>query len=215
MFTSAWILATARIWLVIAVVFADCLLVCFTRGPWNYCWLFSVGCWAVLQIYWTFAARNTKPASVSKLRGFAFAAGFLLYSLPLSSIPILGLRFIPHFAVVEVLGAFLCASGVGVAIWSRRVLDKSWSPVVAIPDCHTLVQGGPYAIVRHPIYLGFMAAAVGMILALGEIRALVLLNDMGIFLRRLTPEEEILRARYPTEYPEYERRVKKLLPCVW
>jgi protein-S-isoprenylcysteine O-methyltransferase Ste14 len=58
-------------------------------------------------------------------------------------------------------------------------------------------------------------SAVGMILVLGEIRAFVLLFDIGVFFRRLKPEERILRATYPNEYPEYERRVKRLLPCVW
>ncbi len=198
-----------------AVVLADCLWVCCTRGPWNYYWLFAVGCWAVLRIYWILAARNTKPVSVSTLHSLVFAAEFLLYSLPLSSIPILGLRFMPHFSVVDASGAFLCAFGVGVAIWARRILGKSWNPVVTPRDCHALVQDGPYGIIRHPIYFGSILAAIGMILALGEVRALVLLVDIVVSFRRLTPEEKILRETYPKEYPEYERRVKRLLPCIW
>jgi protein-S-isoprenylcysteine O-methyltransferase Ste14 len=121
----------------------------------------------------------------------------------------------PRFEALEILGAVTCAVGVGVAIWSRRVLAESWSPVVALRDFHALVRAGPYAIIRHPIYFGFMMSAVGMILVLGEIRALVLLFDIGVFFRRLKPEEGILRAKYPNEYPEYERRVKRLLPCIW
>jgi protein-S-isoprenylcysteine O-methyltransferase Ste14 len=215
MFTAAQILRTARMWLVMAVVFADCVLLRFMRGPWNYYWLFAVACWAGLNVYWTLAARNTKPVSGSRLQFAVFTAGFLLYSLPLGSIPILGQRLAPQFVAVEILGAVMCAFGVGFAIWSRRVLAESWSPVVTLRDCHALVQDGPYAIIRHPIYFGFIMSAVGMILVLGEVRALVLLFDIGVFFRRIKLEEEILRATYPNDYPEYERRVKRLLPCIW
>jgi protein-S-isoprenylcysteine O-methyltransferase Ste14 len=215
MITAAQIFRATQIWLFIAVVFVGCVLAGFVSGPWNYCWLFAIGCWAVLNVYWGLAARDTKLVPKSWLGGLAFVARVMLYCLPLSSIPILGQRFMPRFAALEILGAVLCAVGVGVAIWSRRILAESWSPVVALRDRHALVQAGPYAIIRHPIYFGFMMSAVGMILVLGEIRALVLLFDIGVFFRRLKPEESLLRATYPNEYPEYERRVKRLLPCVW
>jgi protein-S-isoprenylcysteine O-methyltransferase Ste14 len=215
MFTVAQVSRFSRIWLVLAVVFTDSILICFTHVPWSFCWLFAVGCLGVLNFYWTLSARNTKPVSGSKMHFLFFAASFMLYSLPLSLIPILGQRFMPRFAALEILGAVMCAVGVGVAIWSRRVLAESWSPVVALRDHHALVQAGPYAIIRHPIYFGFMMSAVGMILVLGEIRALVLLFDIGLFFRRMKPEERILRATYPNEYADYEGRVKRLLPYVW
>jgi len=215
MFTVANILRFSRIWLVLAVAVTDFLLFCFTRVAWSYCWLLAIGCWSFLSIYWALAARNTKPVSGGRMHFLMFVTEYLLYCLPLSSIPILGQRFMPRFVGVEIFGAVVCAAGVGVAIWSRRTLAESWSPVVALREHHALVQAGPYAIVRHPIYFGFMMSAIGMILVLGEIRALVLLFDIGAFFRRLKPEERILRATYPNEYPEYERRVKRLLPCVW
>lgn len=215
MLTAAHISRFARIWLVIAVVFTDSFLFWFTHVPWNSYWLFAIGCWSFLNVYWTLVARNTKPVSGSRTHFLLFVAEFLLYCLPLSSIPILGQRFIPSFVAVEVLGAVMCAFGVGFAIWSRRILAESWSPVVRLRDCHEFVQNGPYAIIRHPIYFGFIMSAVGMILVLGEVRALVLLWDIGVFLRRMKPEERILRAAYPNEYPEYERRVRRLLTGIW
>lgn len=215
MLTVAQISRFARIWLVFAVVFTDSFLFWFTHVPWSYYWLFAIGCWSFLNVYWTLAARNTKSVSGSRMHFLLFVAEFLLYCLPLSSIPILGQRFIPRFVAVEVLGAVMCAFGVGFAIWSRRILAESWSPVVTLRNGHELVQNGPYAIIRHPIYFGFIMSTVGMILVLGEVRALVLLLDIGVFLRRMKPEERILRAAYPNEYPEYERRVRRLLPGIW
>ena len=187
------------------------------RGSWNYYWLFAVSCSAVLSLYWTRAARNAKPVlgRLSWILWLVSLVEFLLYALPLSSVPILGQRLAPRFTAVEILGAGMCAFGVAFAIWSRRILAASWNNVATLRDGHALVQAGPYAIVRHPIYLGFMLLQVGMILALGEVRALVWLLDIVVFFRRMKPEEKILRATYPNEYPEYERRVKRLLPGIW
>ncbi len=202
---------------VFAVVIADCVLLHLMPGPWNHYWLFAVGCSAVLNVYWTLAARKTRPVLTrwSWILWLVSVAEFLLYSLPLSSVPILGRRLAPHFSAVELLGALMCAFGVGFAIWSRRVLAGNWNNVATLRDGHALVQEGPYAIVRHPIYFGLMMLQAGMILALGEVRALVWLIDITVFFRRMKPEERILRNTYPNEYPEYERRVKRLLPGIW
>jgi protein-S-isoprenylcysteine O-methyltransferase Ste14 len=142
-------------------------------------------------------------------------AEFSLYALPLSSVPLLGWRFTPRIGAVEALGAVMCACGAGFAIWSRRALAESWNNVVALREGHALVQDGPYAMVRHPIYFGFLLVQTGMILALGEVRALVWVLDIVVFFRRIRPEERLLQARYPDEYAEYARRVKRLVPGIW
>jgi protein-S-isoprenylcysteine O-methyltransferase Ste14 len=206
---------TIRFWVVLAVVFADGVLVLFGRVAWNHYWLFAVLCWAVLNVYWALAARKTKPVSGSRIAWLFSLMEFLVYCLPLSSVPILGWRWAPRFAPVEILGAAMCASGAGFAIWSRHVLAESWNNTITLREGHALVTRGPYAMVRHPIYFGFMLLTVGLILVLPEVRALVLLTDIIVFFRRMAPEERNLRATYPKEYAEYERNVKRLLPCIW
>ena len=175
-------------------------------------------CWAVLDIYWALAARGTKPPVAVRQSRLALLAAILIYALyclPLSSIPLLGQRIVPRFAAAEIVGAFMCAFGVGFAIWARHVLAESWNAAVTLHERHALVQAGPYAIVRHPIYFGFLVAAVGMVLVLGEVRALVLLFGIEVLLKKMGHEESILRMTFPDQYPQYERRVKRLLPYVW
>jgi protein-S-isoprenylcysteine O-methyltransferase Ste14 len=77
------------------------------------------------------------------------------------------------------------------------------------------MQDGPYAIVRHPIYFGFLVAAFGMIIVLGEFRALALLFGIEVLLNKMRHEERILSTTFPAQYPQYERRVKRLLPGIW
>jgi hypothetical protein len=66
-----------------------------------------------------------------------------------------------------------------------------------------------------PDYLGFLVTWAGMFLVLGELRALVCFAHTKTVLKRARAEEDILRAAYPNDYPAYERRVKRLLPCIW
>src|SRR5262249_41459350 len=140
---------------------------------------------------------------------------YAAYGLPLNSVPVLGQRIMPRLIALELLGGLLCALGIGLAIWARHHLAESWNAAAELNDTHHLVQNGPYAIVRHPIYLGFLTAITGMVLALGEIRALVLFLGVGFLLSKMSHEEAALRMVFPTEYPGYEHRVKRLVPWVW
>lgn len=206
------------IWPLVTVVFAGLVLAGDVHGPWNYYWFFAMGCWLVLDAYWVVAARTTKPIVPPRqyrLAALASVVVHLLYCLPLSSVPWFGQQFLPRFVPVEMLGAFMCAVGVGFAIWARHVLAGSWNAAVTLQERHELVRSGPYAIVRHPVYFGFLVAAVGMFLVLGEVRALVCFGHAAQFLQKMRLEESVLRATYPDEYPAYERSVKRLVPCIW
>src|SRR5262245_50049778 len=169
----SWILPAVQIWAVVATAFAILVLVGREQARWNYCWLFTISCWFALDVHWAFAARRAKPAVEGRQSLLTLLCTFLIYAvycLPLSFLPILVQRVVPHFAALEMFGAFLCASGIGIAIWARHTLGKSWQADVTLKTDHVLVRHGPYAIVRHPIYLGLLVAVVGMGLVLGEVR---------------------------------------------
>jgi protein-S-isoprenylcysteine O-methyltransferase Ste14 len=106
-------------------------------------------------------------------------------------------------------------AGVGFATWARRVLANNWSGDVALASEHALTRRGPYAIVRHPIYLGLLVTQAGMMLALGEVRGLLFVFGMVRLLRKAEQEDAVLRTAYPTEYEEYAGRVKRMVPWVW
>jgi protein-S-isoprenylcysteine O-methyltransferase len=206
------------IWPFLVVTFVCLVLAGVVHGPWNYYWFFAMGCWAVLHFYWALAARTTKPTFPNnrhRLAALALMMTQALYCLPLSSVPVLGQRILPRFAPLEPLGGLMCLVGVAFAIWARHVLGGNWNAAVILQKRHALVRSGPYAIVRHPIYFGFLVTAGGMFLVLGEIRALACLCHAAGSLTKMSAEESILRAAYADEYPEYERRVKRLLPGIW
>ena len=58
----------------------------------------------------------------------------------------------------KVTGMILCAAGLIFAIMARIWLGENWSGRITIKVNHELIQTGPYAITRNPIYSGFLLA---------------------------------------------------------
>jgi protein-S-isoprenylcysteine O-methyltransferase Ste14 len=67
--------------------------------------------------------------------------------------------------VTPVLGwamVALTAAGIAFAWWARIALGRLWSGGVERMAEHRVVDSGPYALVRHPIYTGLIMGAVAM-----------------------------------------------------
>jgi protein-S-isoprenylcysteine O-methyltransferase Ste14 len=79
-----------------------------------------------------------------------------------------------------------------------------------------VISTGPYAMVRHPMYIGALVMLVGVPLALGSWWALlgvVLMTLVIVF--RLLDEEKFLAINL-AGYSEYQRKVRyHLVPMIW
>lgn len=74
-----------------------------------------------------------------------------------------------HGSVWSLTGVLLAACGSGLTLWSMwllRVEGKGW-PISHLPPKH-LVTRGPYARLRHPIYVGYTLAFAGAALLSGS-----------------------------------------------
>ncbi len=84
-----------------------------------------------------------------------------------------------------------------------------------IPEARRVVTGGPYRIVRHPLYLAEITAALSLVMAgpyLTPVIALVgFILCQGI---RARFEERLLSDTFP-EYTVYQKRTHALIPFVW
>jgi protein-S-isoprenylcysteine O-methyltransferase Ste14 len=109
--------------------------------------------------------------------------------------------------VVEVAGFAFCW-------WARIHLGTLWSARVTRKDDHRIVDTGPYAIVRHPIYTGLIAALLATVLAFpGSLNiagcAILILS----FVLKARLEERFLMGELGAEaYTSYRRRVPMLVP---
>lgn len=112
-------------------------------------------------------------------------------------------------------GCLLFLAGALLAGAGGVNLGSNLTPLPRPKDDANLVVTGAYRIVRHPIYGGLTAMALGWglwvhgWLTLGY--ALILFVFFDLKSRR---EETWLREKYPA-YAEYQRRVRKLIPFVY
>jgi protein-S-isoprenylcysteine O-methyltransferase len=115
--------------------------------------------------------------------------------------------------VIAWTGLALTAAGCAFAIWARLLLGGNWSSSVTVKQDH--IRRGPYAIVRHPIYSGFLLGLLGTALALGELRGIagLALASIGWHMKSRR-EEAFMTAEFGAEYTRYQCEVKALIPFV-
>ncbi len=106
------------------------------------------------------------------------------------------------------------------AVWlfdaSSRTMGKNWSLVARTREDHQLVQTGPFAVVRHPIYVATFLFMVAMAVAYGHAPSLLIampIYGVGTWLR-VRYEERLLRAQFGAAYDAYVARVKRFVPGV-
>jgi protein-S-isoprenylcysteine O-methyltransferase Ste14 len=177
--------------------------------------------WLVWLIYWWLSARNVKPIrwreplAIQLRHRLPLVLAALLLAGPRWVPAVLTRRFLPVGWFFPVLGTALLAAGLGFSVWARRHLGRNWSASVVVKEGHTLVRTGPYRFVRHPIYTGLLLAFLGMVVAIGEWRAVAALLLAGVsFAVKSRAEEGRMRETF-SEYGEYERATAALVPYVY
>ena len=110
--------------------------------------------------------------------------------------------------------ALLTIPGFLFTWWARLHLGRLWSGWVARKEGHTIVDTGPYAIVRHPIYTGLLAAILCTAVAQATLPALAgfALIALGLWLKARLEEQFLRQELGPEAYDSYRRRVPMLLP---
>jgi len=132
---------------------------------------------------------------------------------------VVGARIGPELDVGDgwrALGTAMSLLGVAIALWSIVTLGRHYDLVLEIHADHQLVRGGPFAMVRHPVYSGLALHFVGACVATGNVvlAAGTLLVTFPSFWIRARAEEVLLRERFGGEYDRYAREVPMLVPRV-
>lgn len=180
------------------------------------------GLWFVFILGWWLAqmwtARGVSKASIFARAGYfiafglgfgllfgpAWVAGYRASSEALWRAPLL-LALI--LLAVEVVG-------LGFAVWARLHLGKLWSGMLTLREGHRVVDTGPYAWVRHPIYTGFILAAWALALIGAEpSRLLGALVLTVVMTTKAGVEERLLRRELgAAAYDAYAARTPMLIP---
>jgi|HubBroStandDraft_4_1064222.scaffolds.fasta_scaffold88083_2 protein-S-isoprenylcysteine O-methyltransferase Ste14 len=110
--------------------------------------------------------------------------------------------------------AALTLGGILFAWWARIHIGRLWSGSITRKEGHHVVDTGPYALVRHPIYTGLIFALLATAAAQATANALAgaALLSFGFWLKARA-EERFLTAELGADaYGAYRRRVPMLVP---
>jgi len=212
--------------LVPAVLFALCLIFFIPAGTLEYweAWVFIAVLFVPFLFVLTYLLRkdpsllarriqfNEKESAqrrIIKASGIIFLAGFLIPGLDhrygWSDIPVEAVLTADVLVIVGYALVFL--------VFRENPFA---SRVVEVEQDQHVISTGPYALVRHPMYLGTSIMWLATPVALGSYWALPVFLILPIVLVcRIMNEEEVLLRELPG-YREYTHKVRyRLIPGIW
>jgi protein-S-isoprenylcysteine O-methyltransferase Ste14 len=170
-------------------------------------WLIWLASWW-LAMLWRGKVASEAPRGTWRWYIWLVAVGFVVMSVGRPGENML-------WRVGPVLGwsmVALTAASFIFAWWARITMGRLWSGGVMRTDEHRVIQDGPFAWVRHPIYTSLIGASVAVAALRATPQAMLgpLLIGLGFYLKARV-EERFLTEEL-TGYPEYRARVPMLVP---
>jgi protein-S-isoprenylcysteine O-methyltransferase Ste14 len=121
-------------------------------------------------------------------------------------------QWLPASAAVPV-GVIVVLAAVALFVSAVRTFKKAGTPVPGNLPTTTIVRAGPYGFSRNPIYLAFTLFQIGVAAGVNSVGVLVMLVPaVALMALVVIPREEhYLEARFPADYPAYQREVRRWL----
>jgi protein-S-isoprenylcysteine O-methyltransferase Ste14 len=112
----------------------------------------------------------------------------------------------------QILADVLIIASTAGALIALSRLGASFS---MMPEARKLVTSGPYAVIRHPLYLAEMVGVLGLVVQFQQPWALLLgMSVFALLYWRTEFEEGVLLAAYP-EYVAYRTRTPRFIPYLF
>lgn len=162
---------------------------------------------------WLFNKGREKQALPAMLFRLAFAGAVIwpivltLVGNPINADPL-------HRALdgpwVDVLGHLLVVVGACLAILSQRYMGASWRIGAAEGELGPIVDSGPFAISRNPVFVGQALLFVGLFLVLPSlIQGALTLGLLVAIVLQVRIEEGVLLRTLDQPYRDYQQRVRR------
>lgn len=164
------------------------------------------------------AALKTKPVYQEKGdRSFWLIVVSMIFAFYLPPIDFLYIDFsVSATTGWMLIGAGFVITGSVLFGYARYELRKWYSGHLSVQKDQVLVQSGPYRLVRHPAYLGYLLMAVGVSLGYASLIGMVnIIFLLYCFHYRIKIEEKLLVAHFGQAYLLYAEKIKKMFPFIW
>jgi protein-S-isoprenylcysteine O-methyltransferase Ste14 len=181
--------------------------------------LFIEYCWIAWVLFWLIMAVQTKRTVERgafigyRLMGLLIFFGLFaigrLFHLSAHS------RLWHTTLALGVLTDCIVLAGVAFTVWARVTLGRNWSAEVTFKADHELIESGPYALARHPIYTGMIAMGLGSAINYGRAIGFALFLSLCVaFWWKAREEERIMSSHFDDAYADYKTRVRAIIPFV-
>ncbi|HEX2087697.1 MAG TPA: isoprenylcysteine carboxylmethyltransferase family protein, partial [Solirubrobacteraceae bacterium] len=114
----------------------------------------------------------------------------------------------------HVAGAVLAVAGIAATLYAQMAMGASWRIGVDASERTELVTGGPFAVVRNPIFAAMLPTSLGLVLlvpnAVAVIGFVALVTALELQTRAV--EEPYLLATHGETYRAYAARVGRFVP---
>lgn len=122
---------------------------------------------------------------------------------------LLGTKIDPHFHPIHILSNVLIVAGF-------FLLSASWKVLYTAQKTRTLATTGPYARVRHPQYIGFLAIMFGFLLMWPTLLTLFMFPVLVYMYYRLAKrEEDAMLKEFGEDYRRYRENIPGFFPQIF
>jgi len=183
---------------------------------------FIAACWVVFVVYVLIAAFSVKRTVLIDKRWnwnwlvfiVVVVVLFLLrsYEAPLWTYADEATLW-PRTLALSIGTDVLALAGLIIALAGRVALGRNWNINPGLKADHELIERGPYAYVRHPMYTGLLLMLLGTVVWYGTWAGFIIFIAcfFGTWFK-LSQEEKMLTEHFGKNYTEYKARVKALIP---
>lgn len=179
---------------------------------------------ACILIYWEYRERTTSRARKGQSRHPGWVRIAIRVVLPLLGLLVIiqffGVSLVPLPVpsglqeTLQTIGFLLFWSAIILAMWARESIGIHWAhgaDFQVIPG-QDLVTDGPYAYVRHPIYVTFLLMFVGAELMVGSWLLLLTIPLAAFMHWQSIKEEELLVEAFGNLYRDYQKDTGMFFP---
>ena len=175
-------------------------------------WIAWVVSWIAASFWSGRTAKRVTTSETWIYRIIIFAGALLIAPWTARALGESPIWQIGDYGACALVGVMLL--GLALTWWARMQLGRLWSSAITRKEKHRLVDTGPYAFVRHPIYTGLIIALLATAAIEATLVALLgaLLIVLGLWVKARAEERFLMTELGPDAYEFYRRRVPMLVP---
>lgn len=125
---------------------------------------------------------------------------------------------VPARAASLLVGSLLFFPGIALLLWARLTMGRMHAVSTGLGaklySDHRLVTGGPFAFVRHPMYVGGVLCELGALLIYRTWSTLLISVNAFSLMQRSRVEDKVLGEQFGEKWTEYQRRVPGWIPRI-